>query len=362
MKILKYLSFFIFFSIIKNSYAMDQLSDNELSNINGQSLLSLSYIADNQNNNPNKAISFYRMGMEVDIELNANIKRLQLGCGGSKGQGCDIDIENLSLVGVNPIDGSYAGTDAKINNPFIEFAIKNANSSSTREIVGFRLGALELLGKLGLGSNENLKTMDDDIGGIHSLSGDLNINLSNINLHNINIKGPLGLLTAVKTMATIDNYSKSLILNRDSKVTLTDIEAQTGGFSLLGVTPDLYKNGISLKNLILKDYPTSAFHEILLSQDDKGVKPTSDVSLSFQTLPIKWEKISTGSFNNSVSAQQGWWLSLPNVVVANVSTEQKIDINILNVAANIFTLPLTINPIDSGQRGVNNCYGSLKFC
>ncbi|WP_228140703.1 hypothetical protein [Acinetobacter sp. TGL-Y2] len=72
---------------------MQALSDRELSDVNGQALMSLSYLAPADNANPMKNISnnnvgFYKLGLEADVELNANIQNVQLGCGGFNGGRC----------------------------------------------------------------------------------------------------------------------------------------------------------------------------------------------------------------------------------------------------------------------------------
>ena len=112
---LKYLSLALFAvtSIGLNStYAastMTVLSEEQMSETVGQALMSLNYITPTDSSNPMKGIltngqsnkiGFYKLGMEAEIELNANIKNLQLGCGGVNGAGCDIDIKNLSLSGL----------------------------------------------------------------------------------------------------------------------------------------------------------------------------------------------------------------------------------------------------------------------
>ena len=94
---------------LNSAYASDtlhSLSDSEMSATTGQSLFTLQYLAPgdtgNSYNNTNGNIGFYKFGMEAELELNANIKKLQLGCGGVNGAGaCDIDIDNFSLSG-NP--------------------------------------------------------------------------------------------------------------------------------------------------------------------------------------------------------------------------------------------------------------------
>ena len=58
------------------------LSDSELADVNGQALMSLSYLAPRDNANPMKNVSnnnvgFYKLGLEAELNLNANIKNLQ---------------------------------------------------------------------------------------------------------------------------------------------------------------------------------------------------------------------------------------------------------------------------------------------
>lgn len=163
--------------------AMQAMSDSELSDARGQALLSLGYTAPSQSGTgaDYNDYGYYKMGLEAKVELNANIRSLQLGCGGINGEGaCDIDISNLSLSG--PADGKLASgeptwskgranTSAVLTNPFIEFAIKNAGSASTREVVGFRLSAEEILGHMSAGTaNDNVGGLSTG-GGINSFSG-----------------------------------------------------------------------------------------------------------------------------------------------------------------------------------------------
>ncbi len=159
------------------------LNDEELAAQTAQALFNLSYLApgDAGNTMSSSEIGFYKLGMEAELELNANIKNLQLGCGGSNGAGaCDIDIKNLSISGApdsydangNPVfNNGRASTSAKLTNPFIEFAIKNPNSASTREVIGFRTSAEKITGLLTAGT-ENTNSPTD---GIQRLSGYMQI-------------------------------------------------------------------------------------------------------------------------------------------------------------------------------------------
>lgn len=155
-----------------------QLNDSELSEVQGQSLMSLSYIAPTDTTNletkrvdGDKNIGFYKLGLEAELQLNANIKKLQLGCGGVNGAGaCDIDIDNLSLSGLANTNTGRVSSSAKMTNPFIEFAIKNPNSASTRSIAGIRLSAEKVIGLLTAGT-ENSTTPN----GIKNISGFMRI-------------------------------------------------------------------------------------------------------------------------------------------------------------------------------------------
>ncbi len=148
------------------------MSDAELSATRGQALMSMSYIAPTDaasNSSTNGNMGFYRLALDAQLELNANIKKLQLGCGGVNGAGaCDIDIDYLSLSGgtVDSTSAERAASSAVITNPFLEFAVKNPNSASTREIQGFRLSAKSLSGLLTFGLQNG-----DAASGINSLSG-----------------------------------------------------------------------------------------------------------------------------------------------------------------------------------------------
>ncbi|MDQ8935002.1 hypothetical protein [Acinetobacter rudis] len=164
-----------------------ELDDEQLAATRGQALLSLSYISpqdqynfEAQRVNGDKSVGFYKLGLEADVALNANVRKLQLGCGGVNGiNGCDIDIDNLSLSGLKTdangkmlpmTSAERASSSAQLSNPFIEFAIKSPDQTSTREVVGLRLSAEKVVGLLTAGSNNT------EANGINSLSGYLKIN------------------------------------------------------------------------------------------------------------------------------------------------------------------------------------------
>lgn len=152
---------------------MTALTDEQLSAVDGQALLNLQVTQPNQSSSDMQAanIGFYKLSTQAEMELNVNIRKLQLGCGGVNGGGaCDIDIDHLSLSGLSNTSDGRASSSALITNPFIEFAIKNPNSSSQREVVGFRLSAEQVQGLLTTGL-ENSATPN----GINAFSGYMQI-------------------------------------------------------------------------------------------------------------------------------------------------------------------------------------------
>ena len=172
-------------SISALSYAdvgLKSLTDTEMAAETGQALFNMSYISPNDSKNQMASstnIGFYKLGLEAELELNANIRNLQLGCGGVNGAGaCDIDIKNLSLSGLpdsydtagNPVfNNGRASTSAMLTNPFMEFAIKNPDSASLREVVGFRASAEKISALLTSGLVNGTSPSSTD--GIQSLSG-----------------------------------------------------------------------------------------------------------------------------------------------------------------------------------------------
>src|SRR5690554_25734 len=127
---------------------MVEMNDADMSEVTGQALMTMSK---RDGIGVSSGLDFYRAGLDAVLELNANIQKLQLGCGGINGPGCDIDIDNLSLSG--QCDSNRPGCSAALTRPFLEFAIKNDDTKTMREVVGFRLSAENALGMLTFGQN-----------------------------------------------------------------------------------------------------------------------------------------------------------------------------------------------------------------
>lgn len=331
---------------------LTSLDDQQMSEVTGQALLNLNYVAPG-GSNPNGNMGFYRLGLEAQLELNANIKKLQLGCGGVKGTGCDIDIDNIALTGItsSTAQGAGVGTDFKLTNPFIEFAIQNPDSAATRTITGFRLGALSALGIMNIGSNGDLNTLADDIG-INSLSGDIGVRVTNAKINDVRatVLG-LGLL---RGSATIDSYSTTLLNNRDSTFSLTKMTAQA--------SPSLLS--LKLTNVNMNDIPYRTVHQLLVADTDSNgnLIATSNAYISSQSKDIFWQNVSNQTWASN-AAKQGWWISIPQTQFNNLSIDQTVNISVLSALPGaLLGTPVNLAPVDLGQMPISNCYGNLKFC
>lgn len=104
------------------SIAMQELADEQLSEVSGQALMQMGKVEEN-------GFTFYKAGLDAVLEINLNIQKLQLGCGGVNGPGCDIDIDHLSLSGDC---ATRPECSASLIRPFFEFAIKNDHTKTLR--------------------------------------------------------------------------------------------------------------------------------------------------------------------------------------------------------------------------------------
>ncbi len=128
-------------------------------------------------------VSFTRITIGADIDINANINRLVLG-EGVRQDGldnsdnadraiADIDFANISL---GTIDSNGVVHDFKIVDPYIEFARNNAG-----DLIGFRLGFGEVNGTMGV----EIKTLSGDVQAVGQLSlGFFSIDLDS-SAHNV---------------------------------------------------------------------------------------------------------------------------------------------------------------------------------
>lgn len=78
-----------------NAAAFRSLSDAELAKVDGQALLNFSRDAYSYTTSNSESVSFFKLSLDAEMELNTNIKSLQLGCGGVNGAGNAILISQI---------------------------------------------------------------------------------------------------------------------------------------------------------------------------------------------------------------------------------------------------------------------------
>lgn len=153
-----------------NVVSMVELKDDQLADVTGQALLQMDKEFAN-------GFTFYKAGLDAVLELNANMEKLQLGCGGvnqANRAGCDLDIDRFSLgciansagncVTLDPVGNQLPGAvqdtlanrqemiDFVMTRPFFQFAVERDDSSTLRKVVGVRLGGESVEGPLSFGS------------------------------------------------------------------------------------------------------------------------------------------------------------------------------------------------------------------
>ncbi len=353
------------------------LTDEQLSETTGQALMSLSYVSPTDAMNlqtkdsPGSNIGFYKLGLEAEVALNANIKKLQLGCGGTNGaNGCDIDIDNFSLSGVvNATADTSANraervnSDAVLTNPFLQFAVKDPDKASTREIRGIRLSAENAKAMLTFGTENS-----DTPNGINTMSGYMKIaaqgcsasmaasnpgscaGIATVNGRNMTKadtgKNMTGRVDVNFLGIGIKNYvadSYNIQLSGTTAPFSTDETTVYGNrLTSVPVTGTAYIQplefsqkglGISIKSVILgmdlnmtKDIDgTITGLNAALSMDESlgfvhKVIADSPFSLSLQSETIHWPDM-------KAAALKGWWMAFDNPVeVGKLTPANKLDI------------------------------------
>jgi hypothetical protein len=365
--------------------AMQPLSDIDLANRVGQALLNLNYVAPNASGNPNTNIGFYRLGFNADLNLNANIAKLQLGCGGANGAGvCDVDIDRLRFTGfvtANNIKNDQGpATDFLLRDPYIELAIKNPTTASTREFVGARFGARQAAGMMSFGERpynaDGTALANNDPtthSGINRLTADMDIY---VNRGVVPIRfcafGCFGDATEANAgnQATINlnlpaagnNIFLDQYYSRASSFKLGELKTETDILGL-DVPASLVQDFRFIHNISVgtAGSPASDFYISLSALGNNAVADTdgdttnrpTDSKPVDSTNWIKWQKLSSPT-TWSPSAR-GWSFSLPEVRVEDFRAAP------IKVTA-LGAFGVALENLDLKQVPADNCYGSLTFC
>lgn len=398
-----------------SAFALQALDDDTLRTETGQAAFYTSYIDPSASGNTS-ALGFFSLGLQGTVSLNANINHLQLGCGGVNGAGCDIDLSQVRLSGSTPdANGSYAGSDATLTNPFIQLAIKNPTSLATRQVVGIAFGSQAASGLLSIGQNPNINTPGTPGGtpggetGINTLSGNFETAVSNLivpvyvctftvtpqcsgflnnsgngNLPVYQSASQPHLATDASGTGTFYQYISGsritglnmgpLALDASPLGGIAGLLAGLGGVAYAQIMP---QNLIDVHNL---DISSSSKAGLLLSLNSQailwpqiGSAGVSSFPTTAQTLNADGTLASAGYNSNGkaitanqLMAQPGWWLSAPQANIGGTATTplktQEVDLSLGNAVAALSSPGPSLASINLGQVPTTNCYGGYKFC
>lgn len=360
--------------------ALQEMSDGALASESGQGALFFSdKIAPTGTAGSATDFTFYRLGLNTDLEFNLNIDKLQLGCGGSNenlvANACDIDLDYVRFMGRSgTAPGAAVTSNFVTRRPYVEFAVKNDGNRSQREIIGFKIGFESADGMLGIGRTyangqvnvEHGGTCDTAAGdgagalacnsGIRSISGNLNLELS----ANILAGTALGDQkicfgnTATADHANCDgnatNNSNTDIKDpfridvsgtRMTDIIIADIPAYVWEGSLNGTTA-----AADLKESL------RFIHQVLLDSSE-----SKDFFISFQRERVAYPKYDKSGY--AATTNTGWWLNIPYAAIMNASAS--VDLGILD-ALSALGEGANMTNVELGQIPPSNCYNSSKFC
>lgn len=364
--------------------SLQPLDEREMAGVSARSLLMAdAFHSDDFLPEGEQDLSFRRMTLNADLEMNLNIDRLQLGCGGvnalldGAGETCDIDIDFLSFMGTGPgqpgavAAGEPVESDFLLEFPYLELALANEDDPLNREVVGLKVGARGAQGWLSMGRFLEDEVIDgvpcsDDPDriqchrGINRMSGWMETTLegqvfgcmdlpggSNCPVTGEEEGGPdPGDPTEQLRVATFSDQ-RELYGTRMTRVFLDEVIA----------LPENVPGDLDLPPLETNINQALRFiHGLELAADENSV---ADFFLSFQREPVIWpnfdQNIQPGPDGNFRAANTGWWMSLPDARLEGLETYNKV-IDLDFIAAPGF------DDVDIGQRPAANCYGGLTFC
>lgn len=401
---------------------MVELEDSDLREVSGQGLFVADMIRGDELTGANEystPFNFYRVGMDGEMQLNLNMTKLQLGCGGvndflSGHAGCDIDIDYVSMMGRDGYKPGDPQSPVTLDRPYMEFAIKNDDTHTMREVVGIKIGAATVDGFMATGrryyngvvNEENTGfgstcNPSDFVGanvvgchsGLNSVSGFLGTDLSLTMRVKAAVAGliPLDAWGCTgRTTTTVDECGTS----QDESIFVDLAGTRMQSLGLRSAVLTLNGDGIvSLLQAIGLNDVYAQLNADARTVHGLAFAETGDFFLSFQREPVaypRYAKVSpTEEFTEqglmgvaldacattthdtprchsayAVPANTGWWMNAPSAKLVDVFND---DFDLGNVsiggALELLGAPgfLIENPELNFHRA-QNCYGSSKFC
>ena len=345
--------------------AMVELENEQLAEVTGQALIQMSKAPGISGSNT----SFYRASLDVELALNMNIEKMQLGCTANSvnGQYCDIDMEQVRLMGrysgsgSNPLQPAGSGragdpvdSDFILNRPFFDFAIKNDDTATLREVLGIKLSAETADGYFGVGGIDS----QGDHFGLNSMSGYLDVYL------NAYVRFTTTLGNGQACIGRPDGYSECA---GNSEFYNIPTSATTGKR-----LTELYVESVEMNNLhgasgilrILEGADMYAIIRARLNELHGFELNTPNFFLSLQNEDVRWTNFDNATY--AATAEAGWWMNVPRVELRNLEPD-----TVPLGCPGFFCLGLLGSfsepGINAGYPDLqsvppNNCRGSARFC
>lgn len=384
--------------------AMVALEDGELSDVTGQALLVSDYIPPSGGAGSNTDFGFFRLALDAEVSVNMNIDRLQLGCGGFNDvirAGCDIDLEYVSFMGLNPTKTGPAGnkgadaasrraavgSDMVLTRPYLELAIRNPTSVNDREIAGFKVGAQSVTGYFGVGCAPSSPGCGTQHRGINSFSGYLNAFMNGIVPFGTGLGdgkacigsppnpttgavggyGPCPITAGVPEFYSYGNGVPVRVDGNDfSAVTADRTSTAFAGtrISELQIRGVILNRVHAAGGVIGLLNPDQMFASLSVRMNEVHgfiFNDTQDFGLSFQREDVAYPRYNKTT-GYSYPASQGWWMNVPSVQLAGLAPA-KVDACGLVDCLSAFSAPgLQVGYPDLKDTPPVNCYGTLRFC
>jgi len=315
------------------------------------------------------------MGLDVDLAMNANIDKLQLGCGGFNDSiavgACDIDFDFVRFMGRT---GAQAGapvtSDFVLTRPYIELAVANDGNASLREIVGLKVGSESADGFLsvgrdylngsgnpsGLTNQEHGGTCNNTEGpgavachsGVNRISGNIRAELSGALSVTITLSGTSQACfgqTALRGTLCSGN-PKFYADIRGSRLAVLDIPLIKLNISggLAGAIADNAYANVRVNTRFVHGF---------------ALENTDNFFISFQRQQVAYPSFDGLSY--SAPANAGWWMNIPLVKILDVEAAPQ-SFGLFEGLSALSPPGIALVDIDFRQRAVSNCYGGLMFC
>lgn len=348
---------------------LQAMDDAELAEVTGQALFVSDRIAPTGSAGSATDFTFYRMGLDIELLMNANIDKLQLGCGGFNesiaSNACDIDFDFVRFMGRNGTSAGNAVTsDFKLLRPYIELAVRNDGTASLREIAGIKIGAQAADGFVGVGrrystsgsplNQENGGNCTGTSGtaalnchsGINRISGYLNTELSGQFPVSIPL---LGTQTACFGNVTFNGdcntpYFVEIVGSRLDQIRVPGVPLtlSAGFLSAIGI-----------------DQAYATIEQSLRFIHGFALEDTDDFYLSFQREQVAYPTYDKSGY--AVTANAGWWMNVPQVKVVDF-TGATVSLPIDDALEALGSPGPVVANSELNQTPPLNCFGSAMFC